>query len=456
MKQTALQKSLASIFPPERLLTTPESCLTYGYDNSSIDALPDAVVMPKCHDEIVALVQLANEQQVPIVPRGRGTGTVGGAVPTEGGIVISFEQLAECLDISPGNRYAVVQPGLTNLGLQQLLQPHGLFWAPDPSSSAVCTIGGNLAYNSAGPKAVKYGTTRENTLGLTAITGDGRTLTCGSRTTKSVVGYDLTRLLIGSEGTLAVITDATLKLTPIPAGKMTMQASYRCLESAAKAVSAIMQQPQTPCALEFMDAFSLAAIADYSPLRFAPGTEAVLMIEADGMPDTLSAACASIEEAATNPGLTEFKLAQTDTEVLELWQLRKALSPALRKIAPKKINEDVVVPVEQLPELIMGVHRLCDEYQIKNANFGHAGNGNIHVNFLVDPDNAAEMQRAEPCLEAMFDLVLNLNGSISGEHGVGLVKKPFMPKELGETNVSLMQDIKRCFDPNGVLNPGMI
>ena len=451
-----MRAELSSIFPPERLLTDPSDCYAYGYDNSKLHRTPDSVVFPTSHQEVVALVQLAMSLRVPLIPRGRGSGTVGGAVPIQGGIIVSFEQMAQCLEISPGSRYAIVQPGLTNLALQQLIEPHGLFWAPDPSSSAFCTIGGNLAYNSAGPRAVKYGTTRENTLGLQAVTGDGRTLRCGSRTTKSVVGYDLTRLLIGSEGELAIITEATLKLTPIPAGKRTMQASYNSLEAATNAVAAIMQQPNTPCALEFMDAHSLAAIAAHSPLRFAPDTAAVLMIEADGTPSSLDAACADIEQAATNGGLSNFKLAKTEAEVNELWAMRKALSPALRRIAPKKINEDVVVPVEQLPALISGIHELSIRHQIKNANFGHAGNGNIHVNWLVDPDDTEEMQRAEICLDEMFTLVLSLNGSISGEHGIGLVKKPFVAQELDATNMSLMSEIKRVFDPLGILNPGKI
>jgi len=358
------------------------------------------------------------------------------------------------LEVDGDNRLMVVQPGVTNQAVQQAAAKAGFFWAPDPTSSAVCTVGGNLACNSAGPRAVKYGTPRENTLGLRAVTGDGREFRTGVFTTKGVVGYDLTRLLIGSEGTLGIITEAVLRLTPLPQAKRTLQALYQDMESAAAAVSRIMAQPVTPCALEFIDGKAIAMIRSYSEADLPEDAGALLMIEVDGSSACLAEAAAAVTEAARGKGCLEVQEASTPAEVERLWKTRKALSPALRKIAPKKINEDVVVPVSKMPELIGGLGALGERHEITIVNFGHAGNGNIHVNLLVDPDDRAAMKRAEQCLSEVFDLVLSLRGTLSGEHGIGLDKLPFVDRELDEVSLELMGGIKARFDPAGILNPG--
>jgi len=319
----------------------------------------------------------------------------------------------------------------------------------------VCTIGGNLAYNSAGPRAVKYGTPRENTLGLLAVTGTGESLRTGVRTSKGVVGYDLTRLLIGSEGTLAVITEATLRLTPLPQCKRTLQAIYRDIDSAARAVSALMAQPVTPCALEFMDGRAIEMVREYSDLGLPAEAQAMLMIEVDGSEASIDTDAARLREVARNDGCIDVALARTGDEVATLWRTRKALSPALRNVAPKKINEDVVVPVSRLPELINGLRDLSAEHGITIVNFGHAGNGNIHVNLLLDPDDPAQASAAEACLDAVFSLVLDLGGTLSGEHGIGRAKKEFVSRELDETALALMKAIKKQFDPLNILNPGV-
>jgi D-lactate dehydrogenase len=274
------------------------------------------------------------------------------------------------------------------------------------------------------------------------------------RTTKGVVGYDLTRLLIGSEGTLAIITEATLKLTPLPEAKRTLQAVYHDIQSAARAVSAIMAQPVTPCALEFMDATAIAMVRDYSDLGLPAHAGALLMIEVDGTHDAVDAAAERVAEAARVDGAMTVKLARSDEEVARLWRTRKALSPALRKVAPKKINEDVVVPVSRIPELIGGLQALSAEHGVTIVNFGHAGNGNIHVNLLVDPADPLQMRAADACLDAVFSLVLRLDGSLSGEHGIGLVKRDFVDRELDPVSLELMRGIKSRFDPDNILNPG--
>ena len=449
----ALESRLLGIFGAQKLLTEKEECWAYGYDNSRQHALPDAVVLAQNSEQIKQLVQLCNEYQLPLIARGRGTGTTGATVPVTGGIVVSLEQMDRILKIDPDNRVAVVEPGATNESVQIAAAEHGFFWPPDPTSAAFCTIGGNLAYNSAGPRAVKYGTPRENILGLRAITGAGKEIRTGTYTTKGVVGYDLTRMIVGSEGNLAIITEATLKLTPLPETKRVMQAIYADIHSAASAVSAIMAQPVTPCALEFIDGQAINMIRSYSSVELPEKAGAMLMIEVDGPIAGIEEAVAQVKQAATNPGLLSLTAAKTKAEEQALWATRKALSPAQRKIAPKKINEDVVVPVSHIPELISGLEKLAQEYQINIVNFGHAGNGNIHVNLLIDPDDPKQMTNAEHCLDKVFDLVLHLNGSLSGEHGVGLEKRDFIDRELEPNALELMHNIKTVFDPNGILNP---
>jgi len=451
---TSVLDELVGISGPDGLLTDPADCWPYGYDNSRRHALPQAVIFVTRHQQVKDLVHLCNQRHIPLTPRGRGTGTTGATVPDQGGIVLSLERMRRILEIDPENRIARVEPGVTNQELQQAAAAHDFFWPPDPSSAAVCTIGGNLAYNSAGPRAVKYGTTRENTLGLRAITGLGEEIYTGVMTTKGVVGYDMTRLIIGSEGTLAVITEATLKLLPLPESKRTLAATYRDIHAAAAAVSAIMAQPVTPCALEFMDQASIEMVRNFSNLELNSKVGALLMIEVDGPEFSLDQAAEAVAQAARVEGLLDLYTASTQDEVAALWKTRQALSPALRNVAPKKINEDVVVPVSRIPDLISGLDLLSKEHGIRIINFGHAGNGNIHVNLLVNPDDQGELKRAEHCLSDMFNLVLKLGGTLSGEHGVGLEKRDFIDREIDPTTLRLMHDIRHQFDPNGILNPG--
>jgi len=449
-----LLRRLAELAGPGGLLTDPADCWPYGYDNSRRQALPQAVVFVTRTEQVQATLRLCNEAGIAVTPRGRGTGTTGATVPDRGGVVLSFERMDRILRIEPKDRIAVVEPGVLNEDLQRAAGAQGFFWPPDPTSAAACTIGGNLAYNSAGPRAVKYGTPRENTLGLAAVTGAGEPIRTGVMTTKGVVGYDLTRLIIGSEGTLALITEATLRLTPLPEARRTLRAAYADIHAAAAAVSAIMAQPVTPCALELMDGAAIETVRRYTDLPLPEGADALLMIEVDGPAACIEAAAGAVAEAATLPGLVELRLAADALEVAALWKARRALSPALRHIAPKKINEDVVVPVSRMAELIDGLTGLSRRSGVQIVNFGHAGNGNIHVNLLVDTSRGDDMARAMDCLEAVFELVLALGGTLSGEHGVGLEKRDFVAREIDPATLGLMQAIKRQFDPNGILNVG--
>ncbi len=442
------------------LMTDKAERYTYGYDSSRTHFLPDAVVIARSAEQLSALVMICIEHNIPLISRGRGTGTCGGSVPIHQGIVVSFEQMNNIIKIDPANRYLVAEPGVTNGQIQQAAKEHGFFWAPDPTSAEYCTLGGNLAYNSAGPRAVKYGTTRDNVLGLKAITGTGQKIQCGVYTTKGVVGYDLTRLLIGSEGTLALFTQATLLLTPLPEKKLTLQLFYDDIYHATLAISSIMASSATPCALEFMDAAALDLVrqstSQQSLFTIPDKAQSLLMVEVDGLANSLADSAKQIEQSATNPGLLLFQQAETAEQAAILWQARKALSPALRKIAPKKINEDVVVPVSHIPELIQTLEAFAQQYNIAIVNFGHAGNGNIHVNFLIDPDDPVQKRNAEICLSKLFDLVLTLDGTLSGEHGVGTEKRDFIDREIDPVTMKLMLEIKKVFDPHSILNPGKI
>jgi D-lactate dehydrogenase len=450
---TALIARLREIFPVDAMAQGDAERIAYSYDNSRQHAPPDAVVFPAAHGQVEALVKACRAHRVPLIGRGRGSNTTGATVPVDGGVVVSFERMNRILRIDPDNRLAVVEPGVLNGDLQKALAAHGFFWPPDPSSAPWCTIGGNLACNSAGPRAVKYGSPRENTLGLHAVAGSGESFRCGTYTSKGATGYDLTRLLIGSEGTLALITEATLKLTPKPSGLRTLRATYRDVGSAARAVSRIMAQPVTPCALEFIDDVALKLAHDYGG-NDVPLAGAMLMIEVDGEPETLASAVEAVYNAARGDGLEQLRVAETGAETQSLWAARKALSPAQRTISPNKINEDVVVPVSRLPELVDGIKQLSAKHQVLIVSFGHAGNGNLHVNLL--PRDEAERSRAHACLAELFALVISLDGTLSGEHGIGLVKREFMPLALSANTLGLMRNIKTAFDPDGILNPGKL
>ena len=446
-------KSLQNLIPSDRLYFDPVNCYAYAYDNSRKFFPPECVIFPLTTDEIAKTIQLCNQFKIPLTPRGRGTGTAGGSLAEQGGAILSLERMVNIISIDPSNRALVTEPGVLNEAIQAAARPHGFFWPPDPSSAAFSTIGGNLATSAGGPHAVKYGTTRDHVLGLTAVTGKGDIIKTGCYTTKGVVGYDLTRLLIGSEGTLAVITEMTLKLTPLPAGTSGLVAHYQDVNSCASAVVSIMREPQGPSALEFLDSGSLDLIRTRNPELLPDNSQAMLMIEIDGTEHEIQEATAKILAACQNPGLLKAMPVQN---TIDLWRSRKTLSPLLRDIAPKKINEDIVVPVDQIPQLLAGLSALCKQYQIANVNFGHAGNGNIHVNLLIDPDNLEENQRAYNCLDQIFDLVISLNGTLSGEHGIGSEKRPYIGKELNDATLILMKQIKLTFDPNNILNPGKL
>ena len=434
--------------------TDAAALAAHAQDNSWRRALPLGVALPENREQVQAIVRACRGHGVPLVGRGAGTGTTGAAVPSAGGIVLSFARMDRILALRPGDRCAVVEPGVLNGDLQQALQPHGLFWPPDPSSFEICSIGGNLATNAGGPRAVKYGTTRDNVLGLVAVTGAGELIECGGPWTKDATGYDLTHLLVGSEGTLALIVEATLKLAPRPRAQAGLRVLYRDAESAAAAVSRVMTQPATPTTLEFMDARSLELLRRNGAQ--VPDAGAMLLIDADGDDDTLPNVLHALAQAAEGDGLLALDVAMDGSAREQLWAARRALSPALKSIAPGKINEDVVVPVSRIPDLVAGVQALSARFALPIVTFGHAGNGNLHVNILYHPDDAGENARAQAALPEVFALTLALGGTLSGEHGIGLAKRDFMAQAFTPATLATMRAIKRALDPDGILNPGKV
>ena len=451
----AFVAELLALLGPGGLLRDPADRLAYGYDNSRRHAMPDAVALPTDATQVQAIVLLCRAHAVPITARGRGTNTTGASVPVGGGLVVSFERMDRIIDIRPGDRVAVVQPGVLNGDLQKALAVHRLFWPPDPTSAPYCSIGGNLGCNAGGPRAVKYGATRDNVLALLAVTGAGERVRFGAATTKASSGYDLSRLLIGSEGTLALVVEATLRLVPLPPQTRVLRAMYVDTGAAAKAVARLMAQPITPSMLEYLDARCVVLARDVGGVGL-PDAGAMLLIEADGDAATLPAAITALQASAGGDGCIEVRVAESEAERESLWAARKALSPALRTIAPGKVNEDVVVPVSQLPALVQRVGEIARSHALDIVCFGHAGNGNLHVNILYDPADAQASAHADQALAEVFEATLALGGQLSGEHGIGLSKRDFMARALDPATLAVMRSIKNLLDPDGIMNPGKL
>ena len=434
------------------ILSDPADCWPYGGDNSRLHRPAMAVVFPATEKEVAAVVRLCRLHRVPLSARGRGTASTGGSIPLPGGVVVSFERLKDLVDFDPDSLYIKVQAGVSNRAVQDRCAERGLFWAPDPGSADYCTVGGNLACNAAGPRAVKYGSCRENTLGLRAVNGCGEVLVGGAQTSKSVVGFDLTRLLIGSEGTLALISEATLKLLPQPPACATIRLSYRSVEAAAQAVTAIMRQAVIPSALELIDECCMRLMRRHQPMsELSDAAQALLLLEVEGNRGNLSANCDAVIKAARNQACVGADVAATAEQAQSLWGARRVLSQALRTLNSGKINEDIAVPISQLAKLLNGISGISKAHQLIVASFGHAGNGNLHVNILY-AEESSQRQLAERCMREIFQLALKLGGSLSGEHGIGLSKRDLVPLEIPRESLKMMKAIKRVFDPDNILN----
>ncbi len=457
MKQkNELLAELRAIVGRENASCAIEDLICHSYDATKRQALPEAVVKPARAEEISRILILANRKLVPVYPRGAGSGLTGGALPLAGGIVLDSARMNRILSIDRMNMTATAEAGVVLSDFQAAVERKGLFYPPDPASSEFCTIGGNLAECAGGLRCIKYGVTRDYLLSAEAVLPTGELIHTGSQTMKSVVGYDLGRLLIGSEGTLCVFTKAMLRLLPLPESVRTLMAYFNQINDAVRAAATIVSEGIIPRTLEIMDELTIRCIRNYKPFVIPAQTKAIILAESDGPASIAANEAARMAEICSAAGAGQVEAPRDTAEADLLWEIRKAASPALYSISPGKLNEDVCVPRSRMIELFDGISEISRRHAVAIACFGHAGDGNIHVNVLYDSEDEAERSRAERAVEDIFKHVLALGGSISGEHGIGSAKARFLSWEVGEKEIALMRGIKRLLDPNNILNPGKI
>jgi glycolate oxidase len=445
---------LTLIVGADNITTSMQDMICYGYDATQMEFLPDAVVHPANTEEVSEILKLANRERFPVFPRGAGSGFTGGSLPKSGGVVLVTTRMNRILRIDTENLIAEVEPGVVTEQFQQAVENVGLFYPPDPASLKFSTLGGNVAENAGGPRCIKYGVTRDFVMGLELVLPTGEIIRTGGETYKGVVGYDMTRLLCGSEGTLGVITKIIFKILPFPDAKKTMLTIFDSIDGAAKAVSTIIGNKIIPATLEFMDYATLQCVERRFNLGIPTEGRAVLLIEVDGDRDLIEKQAARIQELITPFGLVQFRAAKDDAESEELWRVRRLVSPSLRDIGSTKYNEDIVVPRSKVPDVIRRIEKIQQKYNIPIVNFGHAGDGNIHVNIMIDKNIPGMDEKAHEAIREVFQAVLALNGTMSGEHGVGLSKAPYIELELSPQQIGAMKAVKAALDPNNILNPG--
>jgi glycolate oxidase len=445
---------LTAIVGSGNIATDPQDLICYSYDATQAEYRPDAVVHPANAEEISEIIRLANQAGFPVFPRGAGSGFSGGSLPKSGGIVLVTTRMNRILRIDTDNLIAEVEPGVVTEDLQKAVEKLGLFYPPDPASLKFSTLGGNVAENAGGPRAVKYGCTKDFVMGLEVVLPTGAVIRTGGETYKGVVGYDMTKLLCGSEGTLGIITKIIFKLLPYPDSKKTMLAIFDSIEGAAKAVSSIISGKIIPTTLEFMDYATLQCVERRFNLGLPAEGRAVLLIELDGDRDLIEKQSSHLHQIISTLGLVQFRIAADAAEAEQLWRVRRLISPSLKDVNPDKYNEDIVVPRSKVPDVIRMIEAISRRLDIPIVNFGHAGDGNIHVNIMVDRSIDGMEEKAEIAVKEVFQAALQLGGTMSGEHGVGLSKAPYIELELTPDQIAAMKSIKHALDPNNILNPG--
>ena len=449
-------KTLQNIVGNSYCSREKEDLICYAYDATARTYLPDAVIFPKDAKEIAAILQVANADRFFVIPRGSGTGMTGGSLPVAGGVVVVMGRLSRILGIDKDNLVAHVEPGVITGRFHRAVEKENLFYPPDPSSSDFSTLGGNLAECAGGPRAVKYGVTRDYVLGLEVVLPTGEIIRTGVATAKGVVGYDLTRLIVGSEGTLGIITRITVRLLPLPEAVRTMIAVFDDMEVAAETVSEIIRRGIVPRTIEFMDNASIRCVERYLNMDLPVNAGALLLIEVDGKINEVDVLIEQLKTVCVSQGVTDTSIARRKEDIEKLWKARKAISPALFQYGPDKINEDIVVPRSRIPDMVRKIAALKERTGLTMVSFGHAGDGNIHFNIMLDKKNRDDLRKAEEAIDALFEYTLELGGTISGEHGIGITKAPYIAREIGTLELKLMKKIKKVFDPNGILNPGKI
>jgi len=456
MIPATLLPHLENVVGPTGLLTAPEDLMVYSYDATLLEHRPDAVLLPRTTQQITDILRLAGENGTPVVPRGAGTGLSGGSIPVSGGIVLSLTRMRHILEIDVQNLTARVQPGVVNADFQVALAPPGLFYPPDPASMKACTLGGNVAMSAGGPRCLKYGGTKDYVLGLEVVLADGEVIHTGGRTVKNTTGYDLTRLFVGSEGTLGVITEITLRLLPQPEAKRTMLAIFDDLDDASRTVSAIVAEGILPTTLEMMDNLLIQCAEDFTGAGLPRDAAAILLIEVDGFEEALDRQVATVQEVCAAQGVREVRAATSAKEVDDLWLARRTIIGAVARRRPSMVLQDVTVPPSQLPEMVARVVEIGQQYELPIGVLAHAGDGNLHPLILFDQRDEEEMAREREAEAAIFAVSLELNGTLTGEHGIGLTKRKYLPQALSPREMELTRGLKALLDPRGILNPGKI
>ncbi|MFB3896936.1 MAG: FAD-binding oxidoreductase, partial [bacterium] len=433
-----------------------EDRLCYAYDATGQRFKPEYVVKPANTNEISRIMKLANKYRIPVYPRGAGSGLTGGCIPLRGGISLVLTRLNRIIDIDKANHTVTVEPGVLVSELQKSVESVGLFYPPDPASVDFSTIGGNIAENAGGLRACRYGVTRDYVLQLEAVLPNGQIINTGAKTVKSVTGYDLTRLLVGSEGTLAIITKAVLRLIAKVPARKAMYAVFPKITHAAETVSDLVEHSLIPSTLELMDQKTIECIEAYKPSGLPQQAGAILFIEQDGIPEQIEKDIKQIVTICKKHNAITVRVAKNNAERERLWDLRRAVSPAITRVAGKKINEDICVPRSELAALFIALDKISKQYRVPIVNYGHAGDGNIHVNVMVNPEDKQEIARGHKAVEDIFKVVLNLGGTLSGEHGIGNTKSKYLSWEIPVAELLLMKQIKKIFDPKNILNPGKV
>lgn len=451
-----LQDELRRIAGTDKVFCDPAELMVHSYDATGQEALPDAVVHASSTEQVAQIVKMANREKIPIVPRGAGSGFSGGTLPVRGGIVLILTDMDRIVDIDTDNLVAVVQPGVITADFQKEVEALELFYPPDPASLDFSTIGGNVAECAGGPRCLKYGVTKDYVLGLEVVTPTGEIIRTGGKTMKNVVGYDLTKLFVGSEGTLGIVTEITLKLLPLPEAQKTLLARFSTIDGAAQAVAAIIRNKIIPATIEFLDHATIGCLRQGSTLDLPEECRAILIIEVDGELDLIDRQAERIAELIRPLDLLDVHIASSAKERDQIWNVRRNVSPSLRQINPDKFNEDIVVPRSKVPDMIRALEAISKEYGLPIVNFGHAGDGNIHVNVMADLTVDGSADKVEKALDEIFRKTVELGGSVSGEHGIGTTKAPYIALELDEQTISCMKSIKQALDPNDIMNPGKI
>jgi glycolate oxidase len=446
---------LRQLVGPENVLTKKEDLITYSFDGTAaMQQMPGCVVFVTTTEQISALLKFANRTRVPIVTRGSGTGLSGGSLPSKDCVVMCTARMDKILEVDRANLTMLVEPGVTTLSIADTATAAGLFYPPDPGSMKISTIGGNVAENSGGLRGLKYGVTRNYVMGMEVVLPDGEVMWLGNKCVKDVAGYSLKDLFIGSEGTLGVITKVLLRLIPKPQAKQTMVATFAQMDHAAEAVSAIIAAQIIPCTLEFLDRMTIKCVEDFAKIGLPLDCEALLLMETDGHPAVVAEEAAQMEKCCRACGCMEVRVAKDEAEATKLASARRSAFSALARVSPTTILEDATVPRSELARMIRFVEAIAKKYNLKVGTFGHMGDGNLHPTFLTDERNKEEMHRVEEAFKEIFDEAIRLGGTITGEHGVGLAKKSFLPKFLGDAQMRVLRDLRKTLDPHNILNPG--